>query len=478
MVICVAVGVLTACVPKFAPGASLAVVPYGSALRVEWPEATDPDGLAIESYRVDVDGVEVARRPASVERCDLAGLTPGDHEIVVTAFDAAGEWSGAADVDGQVASIATATAAPPEGAEPACAPVGSTISVDDGTTGVTSNVVTTADGSVAVVTSTSADLAGGDLNGQPDVFMIDRTTGAATRIAEGISYAGLIPDISATGRFVAFESRSSLVPEDTDPRNDVYVWDRADSSFTVVSTGNGRTASETLHMSDDGRFVAYGTTASNLDPTDTNGQGDVYLWDRAEETSTKVSAPSVSQSFPRAMTPDGRFVVYTNLGLQRLYLWDRVTGTTTSITPGYGLTTWASISDDGKTVAFSDDSRFLVPGDSDTNPDVFLWDRDASATTRVTPGTEWSLYPQISGDGRYVTFMSRVPDLVPDDTNGVRGDLFVLDRRSGSITRLSDRVGSVSSVSADGGVGWWVQDATPAGGPATTNLEIWERVGS
>lgn len=81
---CMAVGVLTACVPKFASAASLSVVPYGSALRVEWPEAIDPDGLAIESYRVDV--VEVARRPASVRRCDLAGLAPGDHEVVVTAL--------------------------------------------------------------------------------------------------------------------------------------------------------------------------------------------------------------------------------------------------------------------------------------------------------------------------------------------------------------------------------------------------------
>lgn len=90
------------------------------------------------------------------------------------------------------------------------------------------------------------------------------------------------PAISANGRFVAFWSfASNLVAGDTNGRVDVFVRDRQDGTTTRVSVsaagvqGNG--ASYEPAISADGRFVAFHSDATNLVAGDTNGAPDVFV---------------------------------------------------------------------------------------------------------------------------------------------------------------------------------------------------------
>jgi Ca2+-binding RTX toxin-like protein len=247
------------------------------------------------------------------------------------------------------------------------------------------------------------------------------------------------PSISADGRYVVFESSAdNLVPEDTNGQYDVFVEDRVTGETTLVSVASdgtqGNQGSDNSSISADGRYVAFESDADNLVPEDTNNTKDVFVHDRVTGETTRISVAT-----------DG------TQGNQYPYSDYR-----------------ASISGDGRYVAFKSDADNLVPGDTNSAEDVFVHDRQTGETRRVsvaTDGTQGytnyyieSTGLSISGDGRYVAFQTVLNDLVPEDTNN-DADIFVHDRQTGETTRLFENNGIETdddiyltgvSISADG----------------------------
>ncbi|MGE0360320.1 MAG: BACON domain-containing carbohydrate-binding protein [Vicinamibacterales bacterium] len=165
-----------------------------------------------------------------------------------------------------------------------------------------------------------------------NAFVHDRQTGTTTRLGFGFpvisadgrwvgvgagvydqqtgtwASAGFVPGtwpvgesnvsaISADGRWVAFTSSiRDLVTGDTNGVNDVFVYDQQAGTRTRVSLGaggvqaNGATYSGSI--SDDGRFVAFESGASNLVAGDTNGRWDVFVRDRIDPACTVALAPA------------------------------------------------------------------------------------------------------------------------------------------------------------------------------------------
>jgi hypothetical protein len=157
------------------------------------------------------------------------------------------------------------------------------------------------------------------------------------------------------------------------------------------------------------------------------------------------------------MSADGRFVAFastatnlvagdTNEG-EDIFVRDRTAGQTTrvSVATGGAPADFASfspsISADGRFVAFSSFAQNLVAGDTNLEQDVFVRDRATGQTTRVSvsstgeQGNGFSDFPTISADGRLVMFISSASNLVPDDTNGAV-DLFAHDLATGRTTRI------------------------------------------
>jgi Tol biopolymer transport system component/putative cell wall-binding protein len=294
------------------------------------------------------------------------------------------------------------------------------------------------DGRYVAFHSAASNLVPGDTNNQCDVFVHDRQTGETTRVSvasdgtEGNrrSYA---PAISADGRRVAFQSMSSnFVPGMDNEARDVFVHDRETGQTVCISVGfdgtcgNGR--SQHPSVSADGRYVAFHSSASNLVPDDTNGHSDVFVRDLSIGKTTRVSV-----------------------------------ATNGSETTGERGSYHASISADGKFVAFHSWAPNLVAGDSNRTCDVFVHEMRTGATTRVSvssigaQGNAQSEMPSISADGRYIAFDSGASNLVPDDRNGLI-DVFVNDRRTGDTVRVSvgtgnkeaDGASRMPSMSADG----------------------------
>ncbi|MFQ5488895.1 MAG: TolB family protein, partial [Gammaproteobacteria bacterium] len=103
---------------------------------------------------------------------------------------------------------------------------------------------------------------------------------------------------------------------------------------------------------------------------------------------------------------------------------------------------WNSLSDDGRFAVFSSAAANLVAGDSNGVADVFVRDRQTGTTSRVSMASNGSEADGpsgaavISGNGRYVAFESQAGNLVAGDSNGV-SDIFIHDRQTGQTWRVS-----------------------------------------
>jgi len=274
---------------------------------------------------------------------------------------------------------------------------------------------------------------------------------------------------SADGRFVAFVTRATnFSDDDPDNRYDVFVRDRFERTLDLVSIGSAAEVSDGdsrfPSISADGRFVAFESTASTFDPTDLNAQRDVYLRDRENGTTTLVSralaggAGNGSSGFP-AVSNDGRWIAFvsdaTNLvegdtnNEQDVFLHDALLGTTrrvsvteTGAQSAGGVVGQPAMSTDGKTIAFASRASDIVSADPADFADVFVYDRCsgmvllASRTPDAGFPTGNSLSPTISADGRRVAFSSLAEDILPDLANGYE-DIFLYDLDRDETTLVS-----------------------------------------
>jgi cysteine-rich repeat protein len=148
-----------------------------------------------------------------------------------------------------------------------------------------------ADGRFVAFQASSTNLVPGDTNGATDVFVRDLEARTTERVSvgsagdQGNGPSGL-PALSADGRFVAFESAATnLVDGDTNRKRDVFVHDRLTGTTERVSVSSaGRPGNRDsggdlyLAISGDGRFVAFRSEASNLDPGRPNeNREDVFV---------------------------------------------------------------------------------------------------------------------------------------------------------------------------------------------------------
>lgn len=185
-----------------------------------------------------------------------------------------------------------------------------------------------------VAFSSSADnLVAGDTNGAVDIFLCNLTNDHIERVSLGdIGQQGngdsIVPDVSAAGCVVAFKSiADNLVPNDRNQRVDVFVRDRGLNRTELIShtfepdRGSANDASFPPQLSGDGRFVAFGSAATDLLIGDVNGYPSAYVHDRGTDTARLVDVNARGQQSngtvpdaPMAISADGREIAYASTG--------------------------------------------------------------------------------------------------------------------------------------------------------------------
>jgi Tol biopolymer transport system component len=353
--------------------------------------------------------------------------------------------------------------------------------------------------------SVASDLVANDLGGFKDVFVRDRKLGTTTLISRhsnGTQGNGDSEDaaISANGRIVAFESKAvNFVDVDANgPDEDVFVHDRVTGTTTLVSRHSNGTQGDANStdpaLSATGRFVAFESRATNLAPGGDNGVKHVYVHDRDTGETTLVSRRSNGtvgngDSGSPTISADGVWVAFESVannlvngdgnGKEDVFLHNRATGRTILVSrrpngaPGNGDSGEPAISGNGRFVAFDSHAKNLVKGDKNGRRDVFVFDRKTKKVVLVSRnsngrlGNDHSQEPSLSDNGRWVEFHSDASNLVKNDKNGDE-DVFVRDRRTGKTILISRRPNGASGdrgsddgvISGDGRFVAFESDAT------------------
>jgi hypothetical protein len=284
------------------------------------------------------------------------------------------------------------------------------------------------DGKFVAFSSSSSSLVSGDTNSVEDVFVRDVVSGTTERVS--VSTAGgqadkysRAPRISGDGRYVVFFSlATNLVSGVTIPASPaythVYLHDRQNDTTEIVdlsSTGDPGNVSggdaNSQDISEDGRFVVYESSATNLDPLagDSTGRNKTFVKDRLLNTTKLVSR-------------------------------------TTSDVPAEGR--HPSISCDGAFITFESGSTSITSGDTNGYNDVFLFQRVGGdrVTNLTQAGTSYSGSSRVSCNGNYVVFNTSAP-LVGSDTDS-QHDSYVYDRLSNAFERVNVNSGEVAANTA------------------------------
>ena len=299
------------------------------------------------------------------------------------------------------------------------------------------------------------------------IFVFDRETGETTCVSAAPDGSpgdadSEHPIISADGRYVTFSSwAGNLVENDTTGNEDVFVYDLQTGETTRITAGNRSSGPSSI--SGYGGMVVFASVAFDLVEGDTNGETDIFTYNRLTGNTTRVSVSSDgregdSSSVSPDISTDGRFVSFrswaTNLveddknGVDDVFVHDCLTDRTSRIraaAPGTVERGWSRsppLSGDGRYAAFESVAENLVGGDTNRMEDVFVYDTETGETTLIsaasdgTPGNGNSNAPDISREGRYVVFVSEASNLVEGDENGY-ADVFVHDRETGRTTMIS-----------------------------------------
>jgi Tol biopolymer transport system component len=297
-----------------------------------------------------------------------------------------------------------------------------------------------------------------------------------TTTSTNSAYTTPVPILSSDGGYevLTANDQSNLVPGDNNGFTDVFIRPANTAGTTVDNTpsvppltgirritltpdkqqSNNDSESIYITMSSDGRYVLYGSKASNLVAGDTNGKSDLFLYDRITDTNTRIGDGVTTDSSPTGgstglpfstpspvsngalvnatISSNGRYVVYrTSSGLA---VYDTTTKTTTAA--GTNQSGYATISDDGNLIAFQSDASSIVSGDTNGKKDIFLFNRTTNVITKLPNSFGSADFPVISPDGSFVVY-SIVDELSILSSNPNNG-LYIYDVAAATSTKAPD----------------------------------------
>lgn len=341
-----------------------------------------------------------------------------------------------------------------------------------------------ADGRFVAFTSLASNLVDGDTNGFRDVFVRDTLTGSTELVSRASGSAGTLgnqtsrnPSSSSDGRYIAFESGATNLVTGGSLSTNIFLRDRLTTTTTQISSSlpGGLGPSVNPAISADGRFVVYSSTGQQA-ALDTNLFSDIYVHDAQTQTRSLVSVgvgttgnvvPASGNSLFPAISDNGRFVVFQSqasnlvsglsgtVGIQ-IYVRDLQLGITRLVS-GNALGNYSQggnqnpfISGDGRFVVFVSNSTDLLSTDTDTIFDVYVRDLQTAALSLASVGSGGKAnganrWPVINENGRYISFSSDATNLSSSDTLGDE-DVFRHDRQTGLTELISQSTTGVNGV--------------------------------
>ena len=299
-------------------------------------------------------------------------------------------------------------------------------------------------------------------------------------------------------RYVVFESAT---PKSQPMCTALYLWDRLRRTTRELPLAADNPPRAPCAMrpaiNSDGQWVAFESAAQDLvDGVDANGsQQDIYVWNTQTDRFARISVDShgaqspTGSSYGASLSAAGRFVAFTSTGClnggsisasansaserckPQVHVRDLVAGLTRSIkAPGdvwpNGPTYSPALSGDGRYVVFVSAATNLAQGDTNEKPDIYLFDLASGSTALVsrTPGGKAgngaSSRPAISESGQFVAFDSTASDLICIRRCAARDRDHNLVSDIFMLDRVAGRMRRLSQ--AVTGEPWWTASIAPA----------------
>ncbi|HEY5052113.1 MAG TPA: hypothetical protein VII45_01745 [Solirubrobacterales bacterium] len=260
----------------------------------------------------------------------------------------------------------------------------------------------------SVFLTTSQQLTNDDTNSLSDLYRYDVGDEKLTLLTpRPPSATGAVRTVgvhvSNDGSHVYFYVEGQLLPgEGSESQYNLYLVDSTGLHFVAIAGpgGNGFPG-ENLQLSPDGRTAVFGTS-NGIDPSDTDGRPDVYLYHADDQSLTLVSSGSSGGN--------GEF----DASISTPYEWE-------ALVPGRPLL-YHAMSDDGKDVFFSTKEQ-LVPEDVNQVVDVYEWKEGHVGLVSSGTGASDAEFGGATPDGRTVFFRTS-DSLVPADHDGGDSDLY------------------------------------------------------
>jgi Tol biopolymer transport system component len=328
----------------------------------------------------------------------------------------------------------------------------------------------------------------GNINDDLDVIPFTYRVSVSSTGGQGDRQSGEAA-VSGNGRYVVFTSFATnlVLPPLFPNTSQIYRRDLLLGITEQVSVGPGNVSGDDSSsrpaISFDGRYVAFGSFATNLMAVTQINPFQVYVRDMNAAPGSGIQVVSQDAlgnsgddvSAGPSISADGRYVAFESMatifgdthtsGVNKIYRRD-MNGTSIipiSVTPTGGDPTsqpnppppapptqfgsvTASISADGSVIAYASDCTNILPGDTNMKVNVFvatvgtggaITTKLASHNSAGVTGTDTSASPSISADGLTVAFQSKATDLIPTNLNSGFFDIYVYSMADGSVALVS-----------------------------------------
>lgn len=261
-----------------------------------------------------------------------------------------------------------------------------------------------------------------------------------TRVFRSSGY----PHLSRDGSFAVFLSSERDLSDDPiekDGGNWAYLKNLSTGQTRRIPYASREDSSKfeypaQLGMSGDGSIVAIMSIFSDASDSNCNTcRWELTIYNRNSDTTTVIDTGIQGNKFNPSLSDDGRFIVFENQSggfdsQVNAYLYDLQQSTVLALNNG-NASNAPAISGDGAYIAYVDIS--VVPAW------VHIRERESGNESPVSNSVEpngISSFPSLSQDGRYIAFLSTASNLVKEDSNDT-DDIFVFDRISGKTTLVS-----------------------------------------
>ncbi|MBI3783788.1 MAG: PD40 domain-containing protein [Deltaproteobacteria bacterium] len=295
------------------------------------------------------------------------------------------------------------------------------------------------------------------------------------------------PVISTNGRYIAFTSSADYTKRNADGSDDIFRYDTKHRHFQQLTRDkNGDGSSELAAISGDGKRVAFETT-SNLRGRNSDFSNEVYLFNRSGNIALSVDPNGDGESHTPALSGDGTVVAFVSTSdltghnadfSQELFVYDVTQHDLSQITidnNGDGETDLPQVSGDGRFITFISSSN--VGG---LNPDfasaIYLRNRTGYLTivTATPSGPFDGDAPTINDDGKWIAFLAGY-----DITGGNpdhNGEILLYNRTRKTFTQVTDSAGCANiapKLSGDGSRITFQSGCNYNGGNPDHSLEVW-----